>query len=228
MNVFVVIPAYQAGRTIGPLIVQIRKMGLPVIVIDDASIDGTAREAEDAGASVIRLRANGGKGSALRKGIRAALSGECGWVLTMDADGQHLPEEIPLFLRRAQEEGADLLIGDRMGRPRGMPLDRWVTNFCMSRIISRVAGQSVPDTQCGFRMIRRRVLERVPLSSDRFEVESELVIRAAWAGFRIASVPVSSVYRMQISFIRPLRDTVLFFRFLWGMKNERVLPPHSA
>ena len=145
-------------------------------------------------------------------------------MLTMDADGQHLPEEIPLFLQKAREGGADLLIGDRMGRPRGMPLDRWFTNLIMSRILSGVAGQTVPDTQCGFRMVRRRVLEKVRLTSDRFEVESELVVRAARAGFQIVSVPVSSVYRRQISFIRPLQDTVRFFLFLWRLKKEAPEP----
>ncbi len=215
-----VIPAYQAEKTIRPLVANVKKLGLPVIVVDDASTDRTAKEAEAAGANVIRLHANGGKGSALRAGISAALARRCEWVLTMDADGQHLPEEIPLFLRRAQEGGADLLIGDRMGRPRGMPLDRWFTNFLMSRTLSGIAGQKVPDTQCGFRMIRRPVLETVRLTSDRFEVESEMVIRAARARFRIVSVPVSSVYRRQISFIRPLRDTVRFFLLLWRMRKE--------
>lgn len=221
MNVVVVMPAYQAKGAIGPLVADARKMGLPVIVVDDASNDGTAKEAEAAGATVIRRTTNGGKGRALRDAIPAALRQGCDWVLTLDADGQHLVSEIPLFLREAERGGADLLIGNRMGSPRGMPLDRWFTNLLMSRIISRVSGQSVPDTQCGFRMIRREVLEKVRLSSDRFEVETELVIRAARAGFRIASVPVSSVYRRQLSFIRPLRDTVRFFRFLNQLKREK-------
>ena len=240
MNVTVVIPAYQASKTIGPLIAAIKKFKLPVIVVDDASDDGTAEAAEAAGASVIRRRINGGKGAALREGIPAALRMGCEWLLMLDADGQHLVSEIPLFLDEARKGGADLLIGNRMGRPRrtnaaalprqqgwcrlgrprGMPLDRWLTNLVMSRILSRVAGQEVPDTQCGFRMIRREVLEKVRISSNRFEVESEMVVRAARAGFRIASVPVSSVYRRQISFIRPLRDTVRFFRFLCRLKKE--------
>ncbi len=217
----VLIPAYQAKGTIGPLVADIVKMGLPVIVVDDASNDGTATAAEAAGATVLRRRSNGGKGAALREAIPAALKLGCDWLLTVDADGQHLVSEIPLFLEEARRGGADLLIGNRMTRPRGMPLNRRVTNLIMSRIISRVAGQKVPDTQCGFRMVHRRVLERVRLMSDRFEVETELVIRAAQAGFRIASVPVSSVYRRQISFIRPLRDTVRFFRFLRRIKEER-------
>ena len=218
-----VIPAYQAEASIVPLIAEVRQMGLPVIVVDDASNDGTAKAAEAAGATVIRRPVNGGKGAALRDGIPAALQRGCDWVLMLDADGQHLVSEIPLFFREAQRGGADLLIGNRMGRPRGMPLDRWVTNRIMSWIISNVAGQKIPDTQCGFRMVHRRVMEKVQLTCDRFEVETEMVIRTARAGFRIASVPVSSVYRRQISFIRPLRDTVRFFRLLSRFRREK--PP---
>lgn len=217
----VIIPAYQAQKAIGPLVREVRAQGLPVIVVDDASTDATAAEAEKAGASVIRRAANGGKGAALRDGFERALQDGTGWVVTMDADGQHLPSEIGAFLRRAEQGGADLLVGNRMQKPRGMPPDRWLTNFVMSKIISRVAGQKVPDTQCGFRLIRRRLLEKVRLVTDRFEIESELVIRAGWAGFRIESVPISSVYRRQISFIRPLRDTVRFFSFLRSLKKER-------
>ncbi|MDO8729623.1 MAG: glycosyltransferase family 2 protein [Candidatus Omnitrophota bacterium] len=215
------IPAYQASAAIGRVVADVKKMGLSVIVVDDASNDGTAKAAEAEGARVIRRPANGGKGAALRDGIPAALQMGCDWVLTLDADGQHLVSEIPLFLREAERGGADLLVGNRMGRPRGMPLDRWVTNLIMSRIISKVAGQKVLDTQCGFRMIHCRVMEKVRLTCDRFEVETEMVIRAAWAGFRIASVPVSSVYRRQISFIRPLRDTLRFFLLLSRLRKEK-------
>jgi len=225
MNVVVVIPAYQARQTIRPLVKEIRVLGFSVIVVDDASTDGTAEEAEAAGASILRRSLNGGKGAALRDGISAALQRGCDWVLALDADGQHLASEIPLLLKEAERSGADLLVGNRMERPRGMPLDRRLTNRFMSFLISRLAGQRVPDTQCGFRMIRRRVLETVRLTCDRFEVESEMIVRSAWAGFRIVSVPVSSVYRRQISFIRPIRDTVRFLRFLWQLKREQ---PHGC
>ena len=221
MNVVVVIPAYQAVRTIGPLVAEIRSQGLPVTVVDDASGDGTAGAAQAAGALVIRRAVNGGKGAAFRDGVAAALGGDCDWIITLDADGQHLASEIPLFLKEAERSGADLVVGNRMGRPRGMPLDRWLTNLVMSGFLSRIVGQRIPDTQCGFRMIRRRVLETIRLTSDRFEVESEMIVRTAWAGFRTASVHVSSVYRWQSSFIRPIRDTVRFLRFLWLLKRER-------
>ena len=132
----------------------------------------------------------------------------------MDADGQHLPAEIPLLLKEATKGESDMIIGNRMGDPHGMPWDRRFTNRIMSWLLSRIAGQHVPDTQCGFRAISRRALESIQLTSERFEIESELVLRCARAGLRIASVPISSVYRHQTSFIRPFRDTLRFLRLL--------------
>lgn len=215
-----VIPAYRAEGTVGPLVESLRAAGFPVVVVDDGSGDGTAGAAEAAGARVIRRPLNGGKGAALRDGFSAALEGGYGWVLTLDADGQHLPAEIPAFLK-AREEGVGAVVGNRMGDPRGMPLDRRLANRWMSRVISRMAGQEVPDTQCGFRLVSRRVLDSLALSSDRFEIDSELVLRVGWAGVAIRSVPVSSVYRRENSFIRPLRDTARFFLFLSRMRREK-------
>lgn len=216
----VVIPAYQAEGTLGPIVRAIVAQGLPVIVVDDASTDRTAEEAERAGARVVRRGRNGGKGIALREGISLACAGVVPWVVTLDADGQHLPAEIPLLLRAAQTTGADLVIGNRMQNPRGMPLERRWTNRFMSWLISRVTGQSVPDTQCGFRWISSRLWDGIRLSSSRYEVESELVIRAARSGFRVTSVPISSVYRREVSFIRPIRDTVRFLLLLVRLSRE--------
>jgi len=89
----------------------------------------------------------------------------------------------------------------------------------MSWILSRVAGRRVADTQCGFRLIQASLLRKIQLSSHRFEIESEIIVKSAWAGFRIASVPVSSIYRREISFIRPVGDTIRFFRFLLSLKR---------
>lgn len=217
----VVIPAYQAEPTLRTLVQAIRQWGLPVIVVDDASSDRTFLEAQEAGATVLQRTANGGKGTALRDGLAEARRRGYGWMITMDADGQHLPSNIPFFLEAGKKEGADLIVGNRMKDPRGMPLHRRVTNWLMSRLISRVAGQRVPDTQCGFRRVSRRLLERFPLTSERFEIDSEMIIRAGWAGFRIASVPVTCVYRREGSFIHPVGDTLRFLRFLKRLLAER-------
>ena len=218
-----VIPAYQAESTIGLLVEAVRRQGLEVIVVDDASPDATAEKAGKAGASVIVRSSNGGKGVALRQGLEQACRGRFHWFLTMDADGQHLAREIPLFLREAASGHADIIIGNRMRNPRGMPFLRFATNRFMSWLLSRITHQNVPDTQCGFRIVSRAVLEKVELSADRFEIDSEFVVKAAWAGFRIVFISVSSVYRREPSFIRPFRDTVRFFRFIRSLKR----PPDS-
>ena len=216
----VVIPAYQAEPAIGAVVAAIVAQGLRVIVVDDASRDRTALTAQEAGAQVIRRQMNGGKGTALRGGLQAAMEQGYAWVLTMDADGQHLPTEIPYFLETAARGEADIILGDRMSNPRGMPLERRFTNWFLSSILSSVVGQQIPDTQCGFRMVSRQVLERLNLSADRFEIESELVVKGVWAGFRQVSVPVSSVYRRSLSFIHPLGDTLRFFRFLLSVRRH--------
>lgn len=224
----VVIPAYQAEGTLGPIVRAIVAQGLPVIVVDDASTDQTAEEAERAGAEMIRRGDNGGKGAALRDGLARAAQRGWLWVITLDADGQHLASEIPLLLKAAAATGADLVIGNRMGNPHGMPPGRRLTNRLMSWFISRMIGRQVPDTQCGFRWISRRALEGIRLSSDRYEVESEMLIRSVWAGFRIASVPISSVYRRGVSFIRPFRDTVRFLALLRRLSQERASAERSV
>lgn len=191
-----------------------------MIVVDDGSTDRTAEAAGAAGARMVRRAANAGKGTALREGFSAAREAGYAWVLTMDADGQHLPAETERFLK-ARDEGAGVVLGNRMGDPRGMPLDRRLANRWMSWIISRMAGQRVPDTQCGFRLISRRILDPLELTSERFEIDSELVMKIGWAGVPMRSVPVSSVYRRELSFIRPLGDTFRFFRFLLRMRRQK-------
>ena len=210
----VVIPAYQAEATIRVLVQAVRRLGWPVIVVDDASSDRTGQEAQAGGARVLRRPVNGGKGAALRDGWAEALRLNSRWIMTLDADGQHIPSEIPRFLEVMEKERADLVVGNRMGDPRGMPWERRWTNRFMSWLISRVIHQKIPDTQCGFRLITRRVLEKVRLVSEHFEIDSELVIRARQAGFKVRSVPVTSIYRREISFIHPVRDAFRFLRFI--------------
>ena len=214
------IPAYQAEGSIGPLVRAIVAQNLPVIVVDDASSDQTSAKARRAGARVITRRVNGGKGTALRQGCAAALADRFRWVLIMDADGQHLPSEIPLLLKAAACGEVDLILGNRMSHPKGMPWERRLTNRLMSSILSALAHQRITDTQCGFRLVSSSVLEGIKLTSERFEIDSELVVKAARAGFRICSVPVSSIYQRNVSFIRPFQDTGRFIRFLFSVRRS--------
>lgn len=214
MKTIVVIPAYQVARTIGSLVLQLTPMGYDVIVVDDGSRDRTGDVARTAGAHVLRHARNIGKGRSLRDGFAEALARGAETVIAMDGDGQHLPADLPRLIAAIQDGRAGIAIGNRMRVLRSMPWLRRITNWTMSLAISWWCRQRVPDSQCGLRAIRRDVLERVPLTTDRYEIESELLIKAARAGVRIVSVPIATVYRDERSRIRPIADTVRFFRFL--------------
>jgi hypothetical protein len=134
-------------------------------------------------------------------------------VVILDGDGQHLPEEIARFIASAAT-GAHLFVGTRMSDVRTMPLVRRIVNRYMSRRISRVCGQDIPDTQCGFRMLDAAVIPLVLEGTDRFEYETEMLIVVSRKGFRIESVPVSTVYGDEVSSIHPVRDTLRFLKLM--------------
>jgi rSAM/selenodomain-associated transferase 1 len=206
-----VIPAYQNDATIGSLVSAVRRQGLAVAVVDDGSRDRTAAIAAGHGAVVLRHASNAGKGCALRRGFAYALREGFDGVLTMDADGQHSPDDIPALLRVAAEHPAAVIIGNRMRAPAEMPWVRRAANLLGSAIVSAVSGQSIPDSQSGFRLVPRGVLEAMTLRSTRYELETELLLAAAAAGAGILSVPVKSVYDGQRSHVRWWRDLPRFF-----------------
>ncbi len=158
MKICIVIPTYNEAKSIASLIRKIRQQELEVVVIDDGSQDSTSEIAKDNGAIVLRNENNEGKGASLLKGFHYAQDRGFDAVITMDGDGQHLPEEIPYFIRLATYSNSGILIGNRMSERNNMPYIRILTNKLMSWLISFVAGQSIPDTQCGFRLIKKWVL----------------------------------------------------------------------
>jgi len=185
-----------------------------VWVVDDGSPDQTAKVAQAAGAKVLVHEVNRGKGAALKTGLRAALDAGVELVVLLDGDGQHLPAEIPRFIEVAQRENAGLVIGNRLGDMRTMPWIRRQTNLYMSGRISRACGAHIPDTQCGFRLLRRDVIPSVLGESERFDFETEMLLLAARTGCKITSVPVSTIYGEEQSKINPLRDTIRFFKLM--------------
>jgi glycosyltransferase involved in cell wall biosynthesis len=209
-----VIPAFNAGE---PLIGVARRaaeiLGQErVLVINDGSTDGAPERARAAGARVIDHTANSGKGAALATGFAAALAEGAEGVITLDADGQHDPAWIPRFLEAA--DGVDLVLGSRMREPGSMPLLRVGVNRFTSAVVSALAGTRVTDSQSGFRWISSGVLRAVRLESQRFDAESEILIKAARRGFRIVEIPVPAIYGNEVSKIRPLRDTGRFIRLV--------------
>ncbi|MEY2536904.1 MAG: hypothetical protein QOG67_644, partial [Verrucomicrobiota bacterium] len=202
-----VIPAFNEEKHIGDVVRRTREQLDHVLVVDDGSSDETAGLAREAGAEVIVHPENRGKGESIKSGLRYWLERQLTWVVILDADGQHRPEEIDRLIRAAASDGASLLLGNRMKDISSMPLvRRWVNRY-MSKKISRLCGQDIPDTQCGFRMLHRHFIPEVLTGTDRFDYETEMLIIASRKGFRIESVPISTVYSDEVSSINPIRDT---------------------
>ena len=210
----VIIPAYNEEMTIGPVVREIKAKGLDCVVIDDGSSDRTKEVAEHEGAYVISHPTNYGKGASLNDGFRYSLNRNYDYVITMDGDGQHNPDEIDNFLKAAEEDDIRIILGNRMWNPKDMPLIRRLTNRFMSLLISSVVHQKLPDSQCGFRLIKSEVLKVIACTTTKYEIESEVIIRAARTGFEIKSIPIKSIYKGEKSQIRPVVDTLRFIAFI--------------
>lgn len=213
-NYLVVLPAYMEESTIGGLVRKLREMRLNVVVVDDGSGDDTARVAEEAGAHVIRLTANQGKGTALSAGFAYAIQEGYDAVETMDADGQHDPDDVLRFFDTYNRTGIPVLIGNRTLDRNRMPFLRRCVNRYMSHLLNRHMSQYIADTQNGFRLYQTDVISMVSSDSGGFAAESEILLQLDEIGIRMGSVPVAAVYRGEHSHIRPLRDTRLFFQML--------------
>ena len=216
-----VIPAYGEEKHIGDVVRRTRQQLDHVLVVDDGSNDQTAARAREAGAEVIVHPQNRGKGEAIKTGLRHWLDRQFTYVVILDADGQHLPEEIDRFANAASALDAQLFIGTRMNDLSGMPPLRRIVNRYMSKRISRICGQKIPDTQCGFRMLHRQLVPDVLGGANRFDYETEMLIFASRKGYRIESIPITTVYSDEISSIHPIRDTIRFFKLMWRYRKGR-------
>jgi glycosyltransferase involved in cell wall biosynthesis len=208
--ILALIPAYEEGPRIG-VVVEAARRHLPVVVVDDGSTDDTADRARAAGATVIRQVPNAGKGAALRAGFRYALDAGAPAVVTLDADGQHDPAEIPTFLDRFRARRAELIIGQRdLG---SMPAIRRLSNTVGGMALAVALGRSVPDNQSGYRLIGRTLM-RALLDSDEsgFEFEVEMIARCLALGLPLDSVPIRTIYAGAPSHIRPWRHFREFVR----------------
>ena len=215
-KIAVIIPAYNAGTTIGELIERISRFVNrgDIVVIDDGSRDQTCETARATGAVILRHEANRGKGEALKTGFKHVRLKNYPAVITLDADLQHDPESIPDFVRKANGFSG-IIIGTRRRNLKIMPFGRWLSNTLTSAIVSVLAGQSIRDSQSGYRLISTQVLRSVGLDSKRYDLESEILIKAKRKGFEIGRVPIETVYAGGRSFINPLVDTFRFIRLMW-------------
>lgn len=218
-----VIPAYNASRSLSAVVQQVRNsvQEIEVIAVDDGSTDDTGEIARRTCDRVIAFSSNRGKGAALRAGFAAALETPSRAVVTIDADGQHDAAAIPALI--AALERSDMSIGVRSRSAGDMPFRRRFANAVSSAAIQAVVGAPVPDSQSGFRAMRRRVVEDVwdAASGDRYEYETEFIILAALAGFTISAVPVPTIYGDETSHFRALADSARVVRAIWRNRAVR-------
>jgi glycosyltransferase involved in cell wall biosynthesis len=209
VGIRIVIPAYNAARTIVPVLAETAEQGYPIIVVDDGSTDGTADLAAGPGISVVRHEINLGKGAALRTGFSLALAMECSAVVTIDADGQHDPQAVYRMVSKAEESGADILIASRAKQFSEMAGLRESWNRFGVWCMRRKTGFEITDSQSGFRYYSERLLRNVSLSSDGYELEMEVLMKAWRGGYSIASLPVAARVAdgRSTSHFRPVRDT---------------------
>jgi glycosyltransferase involved in cell wall biosynthesis len=213
-----IIPAYNEAEKIGKVISAAREH-LPVLVIDDGSQDATPQIAEHSGAKVFRQNPNQGKGLALRAGFLHAIEAGYEAVVTLDADGQHDPDEIPTFLNTFLDTRADLIIGERDFSQ--IPPIRRMANTLGKMSFSWAVGQPIGDNQSGYRLISRRMMKAVLGSRESgFEFEVEMIVICIQRGYSLEWVPIRTIYGGEGSHIQPLKHTVEFTRMVLQTRRK--------
>ncbi len=214
----IVIPAYNAHKELPQIINQLDHLpNKPehVYIIDDGSSQQySILPSKSFAIEVVRLEQNRGKGFALRKGMELFLKNRIPFLLLMDSDGQHPVTHIPDFLKNIQTDSYDLLIGNRVKKIGQMPVLRIFSNTVSSIIVSWVSGQRIADSQCGFRLLKRELVEELDLQEDGFQIETELILKAVRKGFRIGFLPIPTIYNGQKSYIKHLSDTIRFVQIV--------------
>lgn len=220
VGIGVAIPAYRAEASIAAVVTRVRALGYPVLVVDDGSPDETSRRASQAGASVVRLPTNQGKGTALWTALVHARAASWTWMVAMDADGQHDPSCLAAF-QEATSTNVGVVVGARRLHPDVMPLPRVCSNRLTTALLSLQAGCPLFDSQCGYRMYRVEAAmgSRLP-EHGRFEWESEALVRIARKGWKVGRVEVPTLYGEEISNIRPWRDTSRFVGLWFRLWRE--------
>ena len=200
------IPAWNEAARVGAVVEAALRHAEAVVVVDDGSQDETAEAARRAGAEVLRHSHRRGKGAAIRTGLAVVMGRRPVWVLLLDADGQHDPDDAPRLLAAAEERGYDLVIGHRLLDKEAHEPIRYYTNLVACNMLSRWTGREVLDSQSGFRLVRAGLLEGVSLDARGFEIETEMLLKLCRRGARVGHVQVRGVAPSRKSRLRPVRD----------------------
>jgi glycosyltransferase involved in cell wall biosynthesis len=214
-SVYVVIPSYKSVDTLKSFIPELLKW-VPkknVCIIDDASMDGTGQYCSEMQLTYLSHSVNQGKGAALVTGFAYLIKKNAHWIITMDADGQHAPEDIEKFLEFVdQHQSTGICIGTRLKKIGTMPLARIFSNVVTSKILSLICGTKILDNQCGYRIYSTDFLKKISIKYSRFEMETEVIMKAAKLGFPISFVDVRTLYLSGQSHISHIKDTVRWVR----------------
>lgn len=207
-----VIPAYQNGNTIADVVRRTLVVCPDVIVVDDGSTDGTPEQLSGLAVTIITHKVNKGKGCALITGFKAAALKGFTHVITLDADAQHFPEDIPMLTQASESDPRDIIVGCRNLTSDNMPRQNTFANRFSNFWFRIQTGQRLEDTQSGYRIYPLDSLHGVGLVTSRYEAELELMVFAAWNGVSMKGVPVRVWYAPEgerVSHFRPFMD---FFR----------------
>ncbi len=207
-KICVVIPAYNAAQTIRNVVKGSLQYVSDVIVADDGSTDNTADIAAKAGAQVVLIEKNRGKGHALKALFRKAIDAGYDAVISVDADGQHNPADIPRFIEAHHSCPEAVIVGSRMHDTHKIPRERYNSMHVARFYVSLGANQFIEDTQCGFRLYPLSTVKNILLTTDRYVTETEFLLKAGDSGFTIRSLEIETIYSNNVSHFRPVTDIV--------------------
>ncbi len=228
----VVIPVFNPTPVFPQLLFRLNKTLQPlpgkwqIVLVDDGSSQWIKPPEIQIPITILKHAVNKGKGAALKTAFTYLISKSIPLqaVVILDADLQHLPEDIPRFLRLFQKTKADIILGVRKRTVGEMPIHRIASNYLTSLIISLLTGTLVKDSQCGFRFIRWDVLKSIlpQLSENRFHLESEMLLQLGWFGYKIDHVSIPTIYNAQPSAIQNVPDTLNFVALITRMVWKRM------
>lgn len=244
LTLAVVVPAFNEAATLRDVVVRVLRQVDRVIVVDDGSVDGTAATVRDLPVILLCNPVNLGKAASLRRGIVCALTDGASAVVTLDADGQHEPEDIPRLVAAHLQDPQAIIVGARLHEKQKIPPARYFANRLASFLVAWAAGYPIADSQSGFRLYPASLLAALDISHDTsrgFVFESAVLINAARAGYASIPVEISAIYRSAArpSHFRPVRDIFLIGRMIWwsilsrgfnirGLIRSRRAPARSS
>jgi len=222
LNFTILVPIYNESKTLYSMLKKLKDCNYNYLIVDDGSNDGTKTILHQSKTNFINYKYNRGKGYAIKVGAKLILeSTNNDYILIIDGDGQMSFEDIKYFIMSAYSyPKAKIFIGDRLHNRSSIPLFRYYINKVMSFLLSKISGQRINDSQCGFRLIHKDIF-KLKLNSNNFEFESEMLIKASKMGYKIKNVPIRCIYKPnRISKINPIKDTIRFIKLLFNLLKK--------